>query len=106
MYSTLVTCLNKQFYICIHERYCHCYCGPIGKYEIGILPEFLDNAEDIIPSAAIQTCTMVPEFVDDLHSSSASPCNAVKSLTSSISNAATIVSIRTVPRIVPRGMPT
>src|SRR4051794_27800570 len=40
--------------------------GTIGKDKAGLVPKLFYEAEDVIPSAAIQPCGMVPEFKEDL----------------------------------------
>jgi len=68
MYTTTVAGLDQQSDVCIHKRNCHRYCRAIWQNKIGVLTEFLDDAEDIIPSPAIQAGTMVSKFIDDLNS--------------------------------------
>ena len=73
------------------------------------MAKLLNDAEDIVPSAAIQASTVRPKLVDYLALCQLSGHHhpALFSVfTSSISNAASMVSIRTVARIVPLGMPT
>ena len=104
MYASFVACLYEQLYISIHERYGHGHRGPVWQDEIGILAELLDHAKDIIPSAAVQPGAVISELVYNLKVVSRGPSRLTAGPTSSISNAATMVSMSTVPRTVPRGI--
>ena len=66
MYTSFVACLDEKLNIRIHERNRHCDCGAVRQNEVGILTKFFDDAEDIIPSTAIQPRTVVTKLKDDL----------------------------------------
>lgn len=66
MYAALVTGLDQQLDVRIHERYCHSDCRTVWQYEIRILAELLNHAEDVVPSATVQTSAMVAKLIDDL----------------------------------------
>ena len=69
MYPSFVACLDEKLDISIHEGYSHCDCGAVWQHKSGILTEFFDYAEDVVPSAAIQAGTMITELIDDLEAS-------------------------------------
>jgi hypothetical protein len=105
--TTAVASLDEQLHIGIHEWRGHGDVGAVGKNKVGVLAELFDEGEDVIPAAAVETGAVITQFIDNLrmsvkvaleHYSRGGP-------TSSISKAAVIVSIRTVARMVPRGMP-
>ena len=104
MYASFVACLYKQLYISVHERYGHGHRRAVWQDKIGVLAELLDHAKDIVPPAAIQPRAMISELVYDLKAVSRGSSQLTAAPTSSISNAATMVSMSTVPRIVPRGI--
>ena len=104
MHASFVARLYEQLYISIHERYGHGHRRSVWQDEIGVLAELLDHAEDIIPSTAIQPRAVISELVYDLKVVSHGSYQLTVGPTSSISNAATMVSMSTVPRIVPRGI--
>lgn len=104
MYATLVACLNEQLHICVHERNRHCYRRPIWQDEVRVLTELLDYTEDVIPTATIEPSAVVAKLINYLHAISMYQSTRGARFTSSISNAAIMVSIRTVPRMVPRGI--
>ncbi len=104
MYASFVACLYEQLYIRIHEWYGHGHRRAVWQDEIGIFAELLDHAKDIVPSAAIQPRAVISELVYNLKAVSRGSSQLTAGPTSSISNAATMVSISTVPRIVPRGI--
>lgn len=99
-----MTSLDQEFHVSIHERDGHGNGRSVRKDEIGVLAELLDHTEDVIPPPTVQPRAVITEFVDDLQPVSEFSHSFHYLLTSSISNAATMVSISTVPRIVPRGI--
>ena len=106
MNTTTVASLDQKSDVSVHERNSHGDIGTVRKHKARVVTEFLDEGKDVIPSAAVKTGAVVTEFIDDLQLVSII-CYLFEELilTSSISKAAVIVSIRTVPRIVPRGIP-
>ena len=59
MYPSFVASFDQKLHVSIHEWDRHGDCGAIGQNEVGILTELFDHAEDVIPSTAIQTRTVV-----------------------------------------------
>lgn len=106
VYTPLVASLNEQLHIRVHEWHSHGDRGTIRQNEVWIMAELFDHTKDIVPSAAIQTSAVVSKFVNDLALSAVLDLDKHERPTSSISKAATMVSISTVPRIVPRGIAT
>lgn len=53
-------------YVGIHEGDGHGDRGTVGKDEVGVLPELLDDAEDVVPTTAVETGRVIPELIDDL----------------------------------------
>lgn len=47
--------LDEELNVCLHERNGHGDVCPIWKDEVGVLSEFLDDAEDVVPSSAVQS---------------------------------------------------
>ena len=67
MYAPLVACLDKQFNVCVHEWYSHSNGCSVGKDEVRVLAETLDDAEDVIPSSAVETTAVIAELINNLH---------------------------------------
>src|ERR1700677_4083798 len=44
----------------------HGHQRPVGQHKVRLVSEFLDEAEDEIPSAAIQSGRMLAQFIEDL----------------------------------------
>ena len=99
-----MACLYEQLYISIHEWYGHGNRRAVWQDKIGILAELFDHAKDIVPSAAVQPRAVISQLVYNLKAVSCGSSQLTAWPTSSISNAATMVSMSTVPRIVPRGI--
>lgn len=66
MYAPFMTSLNQQLYICIHEWNSHCHRRAVGQNKGRVLAELLDDTEDVVPSATVQTSTMITELIYDL----------------------------------------
>ena len=66
MNLSLVASLDEQSYVRIHERNSHRYSRAIWKDKVGIVAEFLDDGEDVIPPTAIQARAMIAELIDNL----------------------------------------
>lgn len=66
MDTTLVTRLDEQLDIGIHERHRHGDRAAIRQHKVAVLAELLDGAEDIIPAAAVETRAVVTQLIDDL----------------------------------------
>ena len=69
MHTPLVTGLNEELHICVHEWDGHGHRRAIWQDEIGILAELLDHTKDIVPSTTIQSSAMVTQLVNDLRMS-------------------------------------
>ena len=59
--------LDEKLDVCIHERHGHSHSGSIWQDKVGVLAETLDDAKDVVPSAAIQARRVFSELVDDLN---------------------------------------
>ena len=66
MNASFVAGLDQQFDVSIHERHGHRDGRSVRKDEVGILTELFNNAEDVIPSTAVESGTMITELEDDL----------------------------------------
>jgi hypothetical protein len=64
--TTAVASLDEQLHIGIHERHGHGDVGAVGKDKVGVLAELLDEGEDVIPAAAVETGAVVTQFIDNL----------------------------------------
>ena len=53
-------------HICIHEGHGHGDAAAVRKHKVGVLAELLDDAEDVVPPAAVEAGAVVTEFIDDL----------------------------------------
>lgn len=106
MNLTSVAGLDQKLDVRIHEWNSHGHRVTIWQDEVGVLSEALDDAENVVPSTAVEAGAVVAKLVDDLYIVSCGFLDGIgKRQTSSISNAAKMVSMRTVPRMVPRCMP-
>jgi len=109
--AALVAGLDQELDVRFHEGHGHGHAATVREDELGIVAEFLYHAEDVVPASAIETGAVLAKLVDDLVQSQSDDAPGGKlhacmlSLTSSISKAAMMVSIRTVPRMVPLGTP-
>lgn len=65
VHAATMACLDEKTDIGVHEGHGHGDARSIWEDEVGILAELLDDAEDVVPSAAVETCAVIPEFVDD-----------------------------------------
>jgi hypothetical protein len=64
--TTAVASLDEQLHIGFHERHGHGDVGAVGEDKVGVLAELLDEGEDVIPAAAVETGAMVTQFIDNL----------------------------------------
>jgi hypothetical protein len=64
--TTAVASLDEQLHIGIHEGHGHGDVGAVGKDKVGVLAELLDEGEDVIPAAAVETGAVVTQFIDNL----------------------------------------
>lgn len=98
--------LDEQLDVSVHEGHGHGHSGTVWKNKFGVLTETLDDAEDVIPATAVETRRVVAELVDNLRTGKRIVRDgSVAQLTSSISKAAGMVSMSTVPLMVPLLMP-
>lgn len=58
--------LDEEFDVGVHEWDGHCNGATVGKYKVAVLPESFDNAENVVPTAAVETGAVLTELVDDL----------------------------------------
>ena len=49
-----------------HERHRHGDLGAVGQHPLGALPEFLDDAEDVIPAPGVEPGAVLAQLVEDL----------------------------------------
>lgn len=66
MHASAVAGLNQQLNICIHKRHSHCDSAPVRQDELWVVPELLDDAEDVIPAPTVETRAVLTELVDYL----------------------------------------
>lgn len=66
MNTAAVAGLDQQAHISVHEGHGHGHRRTVGKNEFRILAELLDEREDVIPSAAVESRTVLPKFINDL----------------------------------------
>jgi hypothetical protein len=66
MNTSAVACLNEKLHVSFHERHSHRYSAPVWQNKLAVVTELLDNAEDVIPSAAVEAGAVLSEFIDDL----------------------------------------
>lgn len=57
--------LDEESDVGVHEGNGHGDGGSVGEDKVGVLAEFLDDGEDVVPSAAVETGGVVAELVDD-----------------------------------------
>lgn len=63
---TSVAGLDEKLDVGIHEWHGHGDGRSVWEDKVGVLAEFLDHAEDVIPSSTVQAGGVVAELVDDL----------------------------------------
>ena len=61
-----MTGLDEQEAVAAQEMGRHRHLPAIGQHAGGVLGEFLDEAEDVVPAPAIEPSRVIPELVDDL----------------------------------------
>lgn len=66
MDSALVTGLDKELDVGIHEGGSHGHGIAVWENEVRVLTETLDSVEDVIPTTAVQARRVVTELIDDL----------------------------------------
>lgn len=64
--TSLVAGLDEKLDVGIHEGNGHGDGRSVGEDEVGVVAELLDGAEDVVPSATVETGAVVAELVDDL----------------------------------------
>ena len=55
-----------QIHIRCEEVHGHGDLRPVGQHEVGAVPQLLDEAEDVIPTTAVQAGGVVAELPEDL----------------------------------------
>lgn len=65
--TTAVASLDEQLHIGVHEWHSHGDIRAVGKDKVGVLAELLDEGEDVIPAAAVETGAVITQFIDNLH---------------------------------------
>ena len=66
MHSSLVARLNEEIAIALHEVLGHAHEHAVRKETIRMIPERLDIAEYVVPTATIETCRVLLQLVEDL----------------------------------------
>src|ERR1700704_1897662 len=64
--NSLVTGLNQEPHIGIHETRLHCHILSVGKDGTLIQTPLLNEAEDVVPSSAVQATRVVAELEQNL----------------------------------------
>ena len=64
--ATPVAGLDQGECVGTHERHFHRDRPAIGQAEAGLVPEFLDRAEDVIPASGIEPCRVFAQLVENL----------------------------------------
>lgn len=57
---------NQQLGVGAHEGGGHGDLGPVGQLEVGAVAEGLDQAEEVVPAARVQSRAVLAQFVEDL----------------------------------------
>src|SRR5438270_2243095 len=55
--------LNQQIDVGLQEMFVHGQGRAIGLHEFRAVSEFLDDAKDVVPSAAVQSGRMIAQFI-------------------------------------------
>ena len=58
--------LDEELRVRTHERDGHRHLGAVGEDELRPVAELLDDAEDVVPAARVQTGGVLAELVEDL----------------------------------------
>ena len=58
--------LHQQLAVGAHEGHGHRHRGPVGKDELGAMPELLDHAEDVVPASRVEPGGVLAQLVEDL----------------------------------------
>jgi len=66
MDTSSVAGLDEELDVGLHEWDSHGNVRSVREDKVGVLPELFDDAENIIPPSAVQSRTVVPEFIDNL----------------------------------------
>lgn len=66
MHAAPVTGPDEQIGVASHEVLSHADLNSVGKKTIGVGLERLDIAENVIPSTAVQTNGVIPQFIENL----------------------------------------
>lgn len=61
-----MACPDEQIGVAPHEVLSHADLNPVGQQAVGMSLESLDVAEDVIPSAAVQSDGVIPQFIQNL----------------------------------------
>src|SRR5438874_11272835 len=66
MGTSPVTRLDEKLRVRAHERPRHRHLRAIRQYELGPIPELLDDAEDVVPAARVEPARVIAKLVQDL----------------------------------------
>ena len=64
--AALVANTNEALRVCTHERNTHRDVRAIRQNEGVVMRKFLDDAEDVVPAACVQTGSMIAQLVQNL----------------------------------------
>ena len=64
--TSAVAGLDQKLDIGVHEGRGHGNSRTVWEDKVGVLAETLDNAEDVVPSSAVQSRGVITKLVDDL----------------------------------------
>src|SRR5437870_4611108 len=63
--TAAVASVDQQVDIGLQEMTVHRHARPVGQYESRPAPEFLDEAEDVIPAPAVESRGVIAQLVED-----------------------------------------
>jgi bisphosphoglycerate-independent phosphoglycerate mutase (AlkP superfamily) len=64
--AAAVAGLDQELDVCVHEWNSHGDGATVGKNEVRVVAEALDDGEDVVPTTAVEARGVIAEFVDDL----------------------------------------
>jgi hypothetical protein len=65
--ASAMTGLDEKLDVGVHEGSGHGDGASVGEDEVGVVSEAFDDAEDVIPTTAVETGRVFTEFVDNLY---------------------------------------
>jgi hypothetical protein len=55
VHAALVAGLDQQLHVCIHEWHRHGHGASVGKHELRVVAELLDDAENVVPASTVES---------------------------------------------------